>query len=738
MTAAPPSKLPSSLRLFTITTSLASFLLFFVQPLIAKIALPQLGGNAAVWTSAMVAFQLLLLVGYGYAHWLLALTRRWQVPVHVALLAIAMIWLPLGLDAAGAPSGDALLYWVPWQVAAAVGPLFVVLAAQAPLLQGWLRDSSGAEPYGLYRFSNIGSFLGLLAFPLIVEPLTPVSAQTTAWSVGFVLFAALSLWLMIAARPQTTEHAPAAEATQATLTRPDWQTAVRWIVLSAIPSGLILSTTTHITTDIIAMPLLWVLPLALYLLSFILAFSDTAPLVDRIAQYAAPLIAALALIALSTEAFEVYVTGPAALALLFIASLSLHRRLYLARPDPSGLTAFYLLLAVGGAIGGIFVAVIAPLAFDWTYEFPLLSLAAVVFAAGYARGEASLWQWGAALAVTLIASALAMDWIDDTKLWVATLLIAMIWIVRRHRWLTITSVSAALIGLAGIDPLVLSWNGLRQRSYFGIYTVRENETGTLRTLAHGTTLHGAQKLEAGKLLEPTTYFGPQSGAGQMLTAAPTLYGPSARIGVLGLGVGTLACYAKPGQIWSFYEIDPLVIDIARKQGWFTFLVNCTPNAAMHIGDARLTLAKQPATALDILVMDVFSSDAVPTHLLTREAFAIYDRVLAKDGVLLIHISNRYLDLEPVLASEAKARGWASAIITHRVTQDQIDAGETTSVWVMMARSEDGLQRARNAAPQGARAHHSEWRPLAQQQGFARWTDEFGSILHLIKRPDQAR
>lgn len=712
---------------------LASFLLFFVQPLIAKIALPQLGGNAAIWTSAMVAFQFLLLLGYGYAHWLLTLTRRWQVPVHVALLAIAMIWLPLGLDAADAPSGDALLYWVPWQVAVAVGPLFVLLAAQAPLLQGWLRDSNGAEPYGLYRFSNIGNFLGLLAFPLIVEPLTPVSAQTTAWSAGFVLFAALSLWLMLAARPKPIEQAP-----PATPTRPDWQTAARWIALSAIPSGLILSTTTHITTDIVAMPLLWVLPLALYLLSFILAFSDTARLMDRMTLYAAPLIAALALIALSTEAIEVYVTGPAALALLFIASLSLHRRLYLARPDPSGLTAFYLLLAVGGTIGGIFVAVIAPLIFDWTYEFPLLALAAVVFAAGYTGREAGLWQWGAALAVTLIASALAMDWIDGTALWVAALLIAMIWIVRRHRWLTIISVSAALIGLAGIDPLVLSWNGLRQRSYFGIYTVRENETGTLRTLAHGTTLHGAQKLEAGKLLEPTTYFGPQSGAGQILSAAPALYGPSARIGVLGLGIGTLACYAKPGQIWSFYEIDPLVIDIARKQGWFTFLVNCTPKAAMHIGDARLTLAKQPTDALDILVMDVFSSDAVPTHLLTREAFAIYDRVLAKDGMLLIHISNRYLDLEPVLASEAKARGWASSIITHRVTREQIDAGETTSVWVMMARTEVGLQRARNAVPQGATVQNSEWRPLAQQQGFTRWTDEFGSILHLIKRPDQAR
>ncbi len=588
---------------FAALSLLASFLLFFVQPLIAKIALPQLGGNAAVWTSAMVAFQLLLLVGYGYAHRLLTLTRRAQVLVHIALLAIAMIWLPLGLDAAGAPSGDALLYWVPWQVAAAVGPLFVLLAAQAPLLQGWLRDSSGEEPYGLYRFSNIGSFLGLLAFPLVVEPLTPVSAQRIAWSAGFVLFAALSLWLMLATRPQTTEQATTANKTPATPTRPDWQTAARWIVLSAIPSGLILSTTTHITTDIIAMPLLWVLPLALYLLSFILAFSDTAPLVDRVAHYAAPLIATLALIALSTDAFEVYVTGPAALALLFIASLSLHRRLYLARPDPSGLTAFYLLLALGGAIGGIFVAVIAPLVFDWNYEFPLLALAAVALAAGYSHRKAGLWQWGAALVVTSTASGLATGWLDSNSLWVGALLITMIWIVCRHRWLTIVCASSALIGLTVIDPLILSWNGLHQRSYFGIYTIRENETGTLRTLAHGTTNHGVQNLAPGKLNDPTSYFGRQSGVGRVLDAVPQVYGDHARIGIVGIGAGTLACYKRPGQQWTFYEIDPLVVDIAVRQRWFSFMINCAPDAKIQIGDARLTLATQKARSLDVLVLD---------------------------------------------------------------------------------------------------------------------------------------
>jgi MFS family permease len=532
---------------------------------------------------------------------------------------------------------------------------------------------------------------------------------------------------MLTARPQPIEHAP-----PATPTRPNWQTASRWIALSAIPSGLILSTTTHITTDIIAMPLLWVLPLALYLLSFILAFSDTAPLVDRVAHYAAPIIAALALLALSTETFEVYVTGPAALALLFIASLSLHRRLYLARPDPSGLTAFYLLLAVGGAIGGIFVAVIAPLVFDWTYEFPLLALAAVACAAGYSRHEASLWQWGAALAVTLIASVLAIGWLDGTSLWVAALLIAMIWMVHRHRWLTIITVSAALVGLAVIDPLILSWNGLRHRSYFGIYTVRENEMGTLRTLAHGTTVHGTQRLEPGKFLEPTTYFGHQSGVGRVLDVVPQNYGAHARIGIVGIGAGTLACYARAGQQWSFYEIDPLVVDIAIRQRWFTFMINCAPDAKIQMGDARLTLAKQTAQSLDVLVLDAFSSDAVPAHLLTREAFDVYDRVLGPNGTLLLHISNRYLDLEPVLAKEAQARGWQAAYLLHMPSEGATAQGETASAWVLMARTSNQVQRLIGPSSKEAVAAQEQWQALKGRPRFTRWNDDFGSVTTLIK------
>lgn len=375
---------------------------------------------------------------------------------------------------------------------------------------------------------------------------------------------------------------------------------------------------------------------------------------------------------MASDQFEILVTGSASLTLLFVVSLTLHRKLYLDRPDASALTQFYLALALGGAIGGAFVTLIAPLLFDWTYEFPLLAIAAV-------------------------------------------------WLVKPSK-LILLCVTACMIGLVGIDPLTMSWNGLRQRSYFGIYTIRENETGTIRTLGHGNTLHGTQHLETDKLIDPTTYYGKHSGAGQILEATKS----NARIGVMGMGVGTLACYAQPHQQWAFYEIDPLVVDIATKQGWFTFMPNCTPTAAIHIGDARLTLAKLPSGSLDILVMDVFSSDTIPTHLLTREAFDIYDSALAPNGVMLVHISNRYLDLEPVLQAEANARGWVASLNKHDPTDDEFAAGETTSVWVLIARSNDELPY---TLPPNAQ---SAWRPLTLKPNMARWTDDHSSVLGLLR------
>lgn len=658
------SKAPIIAIIFVATTFLGGFLLFTLQPMIARMALPRLGGTPAVWNSAMLAFQVLLLGGYAGAHWISSLNTQRQLLTYAALLIFAAFWLPIGLMNGDPPENTMLFAWVPWLIMASIGPLFLALAAQAPLLQNWYNLATKREPYQLYVASSLGNFFGLLSYPFILEPTLSVHAQRILWSIGFVIFGVM----ITTVATLKTRHVTETISTQ-TLPRQKLKLKrlARWAIIAAVPSGLILSTTLHITTDIIAMPLIWVVPLGLYLLSFSLAFSRKSRLADWLTPYAPWLIIALTVLALSTDQFEIYVTGCASLALLFVASLVLHRKLYVDRPDSAQLTQFYLALALGGAIGGTFVTIAAPLIFNWTYEFPLLAIAAA----------------------------------------------GLLW--RQHIIVFFCAV-ASLVGLVGIDPLIMSWNGLSHRSYFGIYTIRENKIGTIRSLAHGDTIHGAQHIEPDKLLQPSTYYGHQSGAGQILKSADA----NARIGVLGMGVGTLACYAQPKQTWSFYEIDPLVVDISAKQGWFTFMANCAPAAAIHVGDARLTLAQQPARSLDILVMDVFSSDTIPTHLLTKEAFDIYDSVLATKGVLLIHISNRYLDLEPVIASEVNARGWSAALNRHEPTDGEFAGGETTSVWVIIARSKDSLANLQK-----------DWRPLKPRSDMVRWTDDHSSILSLL-------
>lgn len=721
------------MSVFTATTFLGSFLLFMIQPMIARMALPRLGGTPAVWNSAMLCFQLLLLGGYAYAHWLTGRRKKTQILVHKALFVVAAFWLPLALVEGNPPVDDMLLLWVPGLIFTSIGLPFVLLAAQAPMLQHWYKAYSGQEPYRLYAVSSLGSFAGLLGYPLFWDPFFSTNHQSIIWSWGFGLFALLMLVCAVMSLQRRADWVSKEPISEPTITSSiGWRRLLSWMAIAAIPSGLILSTTTHLTTDIMSMPMLWVAPLGLYLLSFSLAFAPRSRFVDWLAPHAPITIFALAILALATDRFEIYVTGSATLLLLFVASLVLHRRLYLDRPDVSKLTQFYFMLSLGGAIGGAFVAVVAPLIFDWSYEFPLLALAAIALTQSTTLRTIRPWHWFVGLCITAVVIALAKDWIDANSIVVALMVVALVWLIRHHRWLMLLCASASLVGLAGVDPLILSWNGLRHRSYFGIYTIRENEIGTLRTLAHGTTVHGAQQLEQAKLLQPTTYFGHDSGAGQILTAAPVLYGNKARIAVLGMGVGTLACYARPGQNWSFFEIDPLVVDLAVKKGWFTYMTNCAPDAVVHIGDARLKLAEQPSAFLDILVMDVFSSDSVPTHLLTKQAFDIYDWVLAPGGVLLVHISNRYIDFEPVLASEAKARGWASALVKHNPSQVGIDSGEIASAWVLMSRSEVELQRTLEASQLEQTGSASHWRSLRSGNEFVRLTDDYGSVLKLVR------
>jgi SAM-dependent methyltransferase len=727
-TAVEPTRRRSR-ALFAITILLGSFLLFLIQPMLARIALPRLGGAPAVWNSAMLVYQALLLGGYAYAHWLSRLRPRWQGGIHLLVLAAGLPLLPIGLvDLVVPPDAEPVL-WVPWLFALSIGPLFLAVAAQAPLIQRWYARTGGGDPYPLYAASNLGSFGGLLAYPFLIEPLLTVEAQRIVWSIGYgvLLLFVLGCALRLPAAGQVDaqpERGPA----------PGVRTVARWMALAAVPSGLMLATSTFITTDVVAVPMLWVLPLGLYLLSFTVAFATRRAAADVITRFAPITLLLFGSAMIGGYQEQPWFSMAVALGLLFIASVALHTALFRARPAPARLTGFYLANAAGGVLGGIFAGLIAPVAFDWTYEYPLLILAAgalmpQVFLTASLRslwhraGTRSLALAGIAVTIGLLIVfrfIIPVPGLSEDRLGLAYLILAgigMATIGARGPYMIV--LTAALLLLGGYRALSLTLDpGARSRSYFGIYTVRV--TDRLRELDHGTTVHGIQ-LTGSERRErtPTTYYSLRSGVGQAMTIAP-IYGPAARIGVVGLGTGTLACYAQPGQQWRFYEIDPLVVRLARER--FTFLKRCLPSATIRLGDARLRLNEERAQSLDLLVLDAFSSDAVPMHLLTREAFAGFGRVLARDGLLLVHVSNRFLDLEPVVAAAARDGGWTAQHLLHEPSV--LETGASPSVWIALSRSPDAMRRLIAGDP--------EWRALPVRPDVGAWSDDYATILPLLK------
>ncbi len=725
-----------SLRLrYTLAIAAGSFLLFLVQPMIARMALPRLGGAPAVWNSAMLVYQALLLGGYAYAHALGRLSPRLQAALHIALLLAVAVILPIGLVAATPPPGANPLIWTPWLLVVSIGPLFFAVAAQAPLLQRWFAVSGGGDPYPLYAASNLGSFAGLLAYPLLVEPLLPLAGQSLVWSIGYgVLIAFVALCAL--ALPRHGVQAP-----PATRTSIGWRTWAMWLALSAVPSGLMLSTTTHLTTDIVAMPLLWVVPLGLYLLSFSVAFADDRRLARGIVTIAPFVILIGGAIAFDQNPRYPWIFAPLSVIVLFVVAVALHTALYERRPEPGRLTLFYLTMSAGGVLGGAFCALLAPAMFDWAYEHPILLVAAAFMIGsrplfGFtqrfwaAPRLKPVWIGLAGLAISLVAGGLSGVVGDPVPLavklgcMVALTQLAILSLGNRTALgFVLVALMLTLGGWETIKTSLLS--EARVRSYFGVYavsnSVAERNGGPVRMLVHGTTVHGLQSLAPGREREPLSYYAPESGVGLAMRAARD----DARVGVVGLGAGTLACYTRPGQSWRFYEIDPAMVDIARDPVRFTFLSRCNRDVPVAVGDARLTLASEAAPPLDLLVIDAFSSDAVPMHLLTREAFGVYDRRLAPGGVLMVHISNRFLDLEPVVAA-ASNWGWQVAVRGYQAKPADIAKSYSSSLWVALARDPDTLARLQDATGR------AKWRLARVRPGFAGWTDDHASILPLIK------
>lgn len=722
--------------LFVATIFVGSFLLFLVQPMVARMALPLLGGAPNVWNSAMLVYQALLLAGYGYAHWLARRPLRRQILVHVAALAVAAFSLPITLAHVPPFASGWEAVWVPWLLLLTVGPVFFLVAAQAPLMQRWFAAQTGAgAPWALYAASNLGSFAGLIAYPALAEPLLALHAQSMGWALGYALLIAL-VALCAWTRWNVADTATSSAAAELEGEPVPLRRKLHWLMLSAVPSGLMLSTTTHLTTDIFASPLLWVIPLGLYLLSFVLAFADRRAPARKVSVVAPVVVLFFGSYAMLSNGSGTLLLAGGACLLLFVVAVALHARLYDLRPDAAKLTTFYLVMAAGGALGGLFTALVAPLVFDWAWEHPLLVLGAAMLMPldellrwrrmdGLEPGMARI-----ALGLLLAMGLFLAFRLDDVALRSGGTIVALLLtvfltgigvLVMAWRWAFVLVLAMAMVGQGGSWTISASLKGERTRSYFGIYTVRNYPESRLRILSHGTTLHGQQSLDPVERDKPMTYYGPTSGIGLALAAAPRLAGPAARIGVVGLGTGTLACLAEPGQHWTFFEIDPVILRYSRS-GQFTYLRDCTPGARIVLGDARLELEKVSPAAFDVLVIDAFSSDAIPLHLLTREAFEVYRRALSPRGILVVHISNRYIDLEPVIAALARSGG-----LTARSRLDFPEDSEryTPSHWIALARDPsqlDELARMRRDSP---------WRPL-QPPAKRPWTDDHASILPFIR------
>ncbi|MGQ0673208.1 MAG: spermidine synthase [Hyphomicrobium sp.] len=735
------------LPLYTATIFVSALLLFAVQPMFAKMVLPKLGGAPSVWAVSMCFFQAVLLAGYCYAHALNTfLAPRTAVVTHLAVLALAALALPIGLPllAGDPPAGDAYL-WLIGVLAAGVGLPFFAVSANAPLLQSWFGrtdHASAGDPYFLYAASNAGSLLALLAYPILLEPSLKLSTQSAVWSAGFSLLALLIAFSGLAMLSKTAaETTPARTNVAARSDRtaaPGWHTRGLWIAYSFVPSALLVAFTTHMTTDIASAPFLWVLPLAAYLLTFILVFRDPPLISNGLLFKIQPLAVALVLFSAAILGSLKYGIGLIASSLAFMVTILIaHRELYLRRPAKEWLTGFYLWMSFGGVLGGIFAALISPKLFSTVFEFPLLVVAGLLFAPTiWTSDKETQWKQAAGAVGLGTIAFLALERsvatglvapIDHIKLLVVVLLIAAFAALGRAPHLRLAAAASALAAIALLpDGRSATY---AERSFFGVHRVLDMQEGAIRVLMHGTTIHGAERHvdTAGRPtsgLVPATYYhaaGPMAKA-VGLARATVPAGRNLEAGVVGLGAGSMACHAEPGDAWRFYEIDPSVIAIAGDPRHFGFISKCQPRAPMILGDARLTLAKEPDGRFDYLLIDAFASDAIPTHLLTVEALSMFMSKLSDKGVLAMNLTNRHLDLVPVFAAGmATLSGVHGLVVRDMPANPGIDTAP--SIAVLVSRDESVIAAARSWPGAG---------PL-EAAGVEAWTDDFSDIMSALMR-----
>jgi hypothetical protein len=735
------------IALFTLTVLVGAAMLFLVQPMFARMVLPLLGGSPAVWNTALVFYQSALLAGYAYTHF--ATTRlgvRRQALLHLALVIAAFWWLPIALPAgASPPTEHSPVLWLLGLLAARIGLPFFVVSATGPLMQKWFaatRHRSARDPYFLYAASNLGSMAGLLSYPVLLEPHLRLADQSRLWGVGFGLLASLTLGCAIVLyrfRGGSGGAAPAgplplgADVRRVIAVTPVRR--LRWVALAFVPSSLMLGVTTHITTDVAAIPLLWVAPLAVYLLSFILVFASRPPLPHRLMTRLLPPAAILLLIVMEIRVTEPLLTILGLhLVVLFLAAMVCHGELARDRPPAEFLTEFYLWLAVGGALGGVFNALVAPVVFRSVVEYPVaIALACAMLPAKGRIARGTLPRVldvavpaGLAAFVLLVAAALRAGGTPLTPPVTFLLLLALAipLLLTTGRPLRFGLAMGALflasaMALAGRSQLLY-----QERSFFGVHRVRLAGAGRFHELVHGTTLHGVQSVAPLLCSEPLSYYHRGGSLGAVFAAlAPRGAGRS--VAVAGLGAGALAAYAEPGERWTFFEIDPAVARIASDPRFFCYLSACPVRPRIVLGDARRSLAAT-GERFDLMILDAYSSDAIPVHLLTREALRLYLDRLAPHGVLVFHLTNRHFDLVPVVARLASDEG-----LTCRVQRSDRAAdfrlrqeGKASATAAVLARTPEDL---------GPLAADPAWAAPEVPTNARPWTDDFSSLLSVLRR-----
>ncbi len=683
---------------YALATLLSALLLFEVQPIISKFILPWFGGSPAVWTTCMVFFQTLLFGGYAYAHLTATYVRpRVQAIVHLALLAAAVCMLPITpdaswkLEAASAPTWRILSL-----LAVSVGLPYFVLSATGPLVQAWFSRSVGSHSvYRLYALSNVGSLVALLGYPFWVERRYGLGEQTWLWAVGFVLFAALCGVAAICAavaRRASAETPHETSANSVKIKKPSWQDRLAWLALPALASMMLLATTNHVCQDVAVMPFLWVAPLALYLLSFIICFDHPRWYHRKGFAFAAlaGLCAVVAVDQLITGGSGIAFTFTQELALHFFALFALcmvcHGELVSLRPDPRYLTSFYLMISAGGALGGMLVSLVAPHVFSTFAEWRLglvIGCLVAVRVLFQDQPESFVRRRFAVIAPTLLLVFAALHWVPELR-------------AARHGELFVNA-----------------------RNFYGVISVIErnvdNPAEHTRNFYSGRIVHGLQFVDPAKKTQPTAYFSRQARVGQAFAAMEGR--EHLRVGVVGLGVGTLATYAKPGQYFRFYELNDDVLDFAQE--YFSYLFDCRGKYEVVLGDGRLSLEREEPQQFDLLVLDAFSGDAVPTHLLTTEAFAIYSRHLAPRAVVAVNISNRYLDLSGVVAGLADRFGYSFRRVT---SQGDPAGGIFPADWIVLSKTPELIapREVRTAASAGSMA------PVVL------WTDDHSNLFEILK------